>query len=234
MRVREASLDGRDIRAEIAADGYVVLGGIPLSEPRKRLAEILSRFGVPNLEDVSDVKPEPNGRPLSTKGMAHFGLHTDMALYPNPPEHIGMLCLSKDRQGGESLLADARDGIARLSDAERDALRTTDLRFPAPASLRRSHGDTVNIRVLDALGRADGDHEILRYRYGIDQMDLPEPMRAALLSLRSSFERTLLRFPLIPGQAVIFNNEWMLHGRTEIVPDPGDATSKRHLIRMYA
>ncbi len=235
MRIREASLGGNDIREEISRDGFVVLGNIPLTEPRKRLEEILSRFGTPTIEDASDVKPKDSGHPLSTKGSAHFGLHTDRALYPIPPEYIGLLCLSRDTRGGESLLADARDGLRLLTETQRDALRTTTVRYPTPRALRASQGETVDIRVLDSVRRQNGDHHILRYRYGIDEIEGLSPLlKEALRSLLATLKQTMRCFALEPQQALLFSNEWMLHGRTEIVPDPGTDVSKRHLIRMFA
>ncbi len=160
--------------------------------------------------------------------------HTDLPYHQNPPGIQFLHCITADAPGGESVLVDGFWVADRIGDDDPQAFRVLcdvaipyrfrdehhDLRFAAPVIGRRPDGTYAEIRFHNALmapldlpaGRIEPTYAALR------QFDRVARSEAAALTVR-----------LQPGDALVFHNRRVLHGRRAF--DPGGG--RRHLFGLY-
>jgi gamma-butyrobetaine dioxygenase len=214
--------------------GTVVIHDSP-TEPGTVL-EIASRFGFvreTNFGRLFDVRSVPDSNDLAYRTVA-LGPHTDNP-YREPVPGIQLLhCLVNETTGGLSTLVDAVAVTERLRQEDPagfELLATTAVRF----RFRDDDTDLVASRPivdLDHRGRVHG----LQYSPRMDQVPLMSPADTR------AYQRARLRlahlvndpshqicFRLDPGEAMVFSNERVLHGRTEFDLNEGH----RHLQGCY-
>lgn len=214
--------------------GFVVLTGVPNTDGA--VLDVGRRFGYvrdTNFGPVFDVRTEPKAIDLAYTGLA-LAPHVDNP-YRTPQPGIQILhCLVNDTSGGDSLLV---DGLAVAEDLRRHdpeafrLLTTTPIRF-------RWHGDHhehvswVPHLQLDLAGQLEAVHISPR----LDYVPLMEPdALAAFYRARQALEARLadrrfhLTFRLGAGEAMMFDNRRLLHGRTAFDPQEGH----RHLQGCY-
>ncbi|MGE0137609.1 MAG: TauD/TfdA family dioxygenase [Ilumatobacteraceae bacterium] len=214
--------------------GTIVVHDSP-TEPGTVLA-IAERFGFvreTNFGRLFDVRSVPNSNDLAYRTVA-LGPHTDNP-YRDPVPGIQLLhCLVNETTGGLSSLVDAVAVTDRLRADDPggfELLATTVVRF----RFRDDDTDLVARRPivdLDHRGRVTG----LQYSPRMDQVPLVS------LAETTAYQRARRRladllndpayqivFRLDPGEAMIFSNERVLHGRTEFDLNEGH----RHLQGCY-
>jgi gamma-butyrobetaine dioxygenase len=214
--------------------GFVVLTGVPGKEGA--VLELGRRFGYvrdTNFGPVFDVRNEPKAIDLAYTGLA-LAPHVDNP-YRAPQPGIQILhCLVNDTSGGDSLLVDGLALAEELRVQEPGAFRLltqTPVRFRWYGE-QHEHVSWVPLLQLDLAGRLEAVHISPR----LDYVPLMEPeaqaayYRArAVLQSRLSDLRFHLTFRLGAGEAVMFDNRRLLHGRTAFDTREGP----RHLQGCY-
>jgi gamma-butyrobetaine dioxygenase len=198
--------------------------------------DIAARFGFvreTNFGRLFDVRSVPNSNDLAYRTVA-LGPHTDNP-YRDPVPGIQLLhCLVNETTGGLSSLVDAVAVTERLRADDPDGfalLASTPVRF----RFRDADTDLVSRRPivnLDHRGRVTG----LQYSPRMDQVPLMgeadtrayQRARSRLAQLLNSPDHQIV-FRLDPGEAMIFANDRVLHGRTEFDLNEGH----RHLQGCY-
>lgn len=144
--------------------------------------------------------------------------HTD-----NPKmRYVAWYCIQQDDNSGATWLIDARKLIAQLSNADYATLQTLSIKMPS----RDEHHPLL-------IHKPNPHIFYVSHLWGnlADTLNMPE--KAALTNFNRLIEESrntdaFLSFRLKPGEALILNNEFMLHGRGKI-----DPLSSRYLVRNY-
>jgi gamma-butyrobetaine dioxygenase len=214
--------------------GFVVLTGVPNVEGE--VLRVARRFGYvrdTNFGPVFDVRSEPKAIDLAYTGLA-LAPHVDNP-YRTPQPGIQILhCLVNDTSGGDSLLVDGLAIAEELSQQEPETFRLltgTPVRFRWYGEAHE-HVSWVPLLQLDLAGRLEAVHISPR----LDYVPLLAPeAQAAYYRARSVLQARLrdprfhLTFRLGAGEAVMFDNRRLLHGRTAFDPVEGP----RHLQGCY-
>ena len=214
--------------------GLVVLTGVPNVDGT--VLEVGRRFGYvrdTNFGPVFDVRSEPKAIDLAYTGLA-LAPHVDNP-YRTPQPGIQILhCLVNDTSGGDSLLV---DGLAIAEDLRRNDAEAFRLLTRTPIRFRwygeeHEHVNWVPLIQLDLSGALEAVHISPR----LDYVPLLEPAELALfyrarqaLQARLADRRYHLTFRLGAGEAMMFDNRRLLHGRTAFDPREG----QRHLQGCY-
>jgi gamma-butyrobetaine dioxygenase len=214
--------------------GTIVVDHSP-TQPDTVLA-IAERFGYvrqTNFGRLFDVRSVPNSNDLAYRAIG-LGPHTDNP-YRVPVPGIQLLhCLVNQTTGGLSTLVDAvavTDQLRHDDPAGFELLASTVVRF----TFRDDDTELISQRpvvAVDHRGRVTGLH----YSPRMDQVPLMSPAdtrayqrarwRLAQLLDDPAFQIT---FRLDAGEAMVFSNDRVLHGRTEFDVNEGN----RHLQGCY-
>ncbi len=217
--------------------GFAFLRGVPAQSGA--VAEVGALFGLvrpsPYGDAAGDIRVE-NVRvdPELSVGttMCDFqGPHTDTCWRQSISGLVFMHCLKAHDSGGESLLVDGFTVSERLRAADPEA-------FELLSTVRINYGSSVdNGDEWRSFGRVitcDADGNVVGFRFkdgSISWLDLPEdliePVYAALRSLEVVLYDPALRLrrKLAPGDAVVIDNQRVLHGRAHFDP----AVCERHM-----
>ena len=148
---------------------------------------------------------------------APIDLHTDQPFLDSPPRYQLLQSIRAADHGGDSILADARAGIAYLASLDRDAaqrLRTTPVRF------HRKQKGFERVVVSPIVVERDGQFQIRSSYFTAAPYHLPFDEMESWYRAHDRFVRILrdprhqYRFRLAPGDTLIYDNHRMLHGRT--------------------
>ncbi|MCU1360051.1 MAG: gamma-butyrobetaine,2-oxoglutarate dioxygenase [Ilumatobacteraceae bacterium] len=214
--------------------GVIVVHDAPTDA--ETVLAIAQRFGYvrqTNFGRMFDVQSVPNSNDLAYRTIG-LGPHTDNP-YRVPVPGIQLLhCMVNETTGGLSTLVDAvavTDQLRREDPAGFQLLAGTVVRF----RFRDDDTELISQRpivAIDHLGRVTGLHYSPRMDF-LPMMSAADTRayqrarsRLAQLLNDPSFE---IRFRLEPGQAMIFSNDRILHGRTEFDLNEGH----RHLQGCY-
>jgi alpha-ketoglutarate-dependent taurine dioxygenase len=212
-----------DLLKEIEESGYVVIRNVGLDDPNETLTGYLSSFAEPiaylGLPLVMDLRPQPGFQPASYAGTGEFDLHTDLTWYEKPPKYIGMFCMSLESAGGGiPLLADGLKALESLDKADVEYLKTQPVTFPPP-----SHINYPSLSGPIITGQAG--KLMVRFRY--DMLDNPAPPVGHYFE---AVKANVIQLDVSAGTVFIFDNERMLHGRTEL---KAGLSSDRFFKRIY-
>jgi gamma-butyrobetaine dioxygenase len=212
-----------ELLKELEASGYVFIRNVGLDDPDEALRNYLSSFAEPisylGLPLVMDLKPQPGFQPASYAGIGEFDLHTDLTWYEKPPKYIAMFCIANEADGGGiPLLADGWQVLASLAEADVQYLKTEPVTFPPPSHIDYPplSGPIVN---------EQNGKPVIRFRY--DLLDNPPP---PITRFFEAVQAHTIYLDVSPGTIYIFDNERMLHGRTEL---KAGLESNRFFKRMY-
>jgi len=212
-----------DLKQEIEKAGYVHIENVGLDKPDETLYEYVSAIARPisylELPMIMDLKPQPGYQPASFAGTGEFDLHTDLSWHEKPPKYIGMFCVNNESaHGGIPLLSDGWKALEDLSAEDVEFLQTEPLSFPPPSHIDYTalHGPIVSAR---------NGKKVIRFRY--DMLENPGP---PVQNYFKAINNHVIGLDIKPGSLFIFDNERMLHGRTELKAGMG---SDRHFKRMY-
>jgi gamma-butyrobetaine dioxygenase len=214
--------------------GMIVVHDAPTDD--QTVLAIAERFGYvrqTNFGRMFDVRSVPDSNDLAYRAIG-LGPHTDNP-YRVPVPGIQLLhCLVNETTGGLSTLVDAvavTDELRRADPGALELLISTVVRF----RFRDDDTDLVSNRpvvAVDHRGRVTGLH----YSPRMDFAPLmPAAQTRAYQRARSRLAQLLndpefeIRFRLEPGEAMIFSNDRVLHGRTVFDPNEG----LRHLQGCY-
>lgn len=197
---------------DVAELGFALMHGVPDVE------SLVGRFGAvreTNYGRVFDVTVSVNATNLADTARP-LSVHTDNPYRRPTPTLQALHCLETAVDGGETILVDGFTAVDRLERGDVGVLARTPIRF----AYRDATADLVNevpVVSLDAGGRVTALH--LNNRSKGVPLGSPEEVamwyRAylALLETLRSPELELV-FRLEAGDAILFDNERVLHGRT--------------------
>lgn len=213
-------------RERLARDGAVVLRGDEATatpEATERWIEDLEREGLSVVEThfgrVEDLRTD-NTTNANTDQLGYtdagIDLHTDQPFLDEPPRYQLLHCVRAADSGGESSFA---DGLAaaewlRANDAEAYTTLTT-----LPVVFDRKQRGFARKVVGPILETRVGRFVRIRHSYfTMAPLDLPFECVEAFYRAYRELDRVLARFrvdtTLRPGDALLYDNHRMLHGRT--------------------
>jgi carnitine 3-dehydrogenase len=231
-----ASDDGALLRftETVWARGVAFVRDVPTTEAALRtLAERVGHIRATNFGPDFHVEAvaDPNNVAYTP---VELRPHTDVPNHQNPPGIQFLQCLEADAPGGDSVLVDGFWVADRVRDDDPQAFHVLcevpipyrfhdehhDLRFASPVIGRRPDGTYSEIRFHNALmAPLDGTAGTVAATYAA--------LRHFDRVARSDEAR--ITFRLRPGDAVVFHNRRVLHGRTAFDPAGG----RRHLFGLY-
>ncbi|MEH6442823.1 MAG: TauD/TfdA family dioxygenase [Oceanospirillaceae bacterium] len=214
--------------------GYIILSNTPTESDS--ILSIATYYG--NVRDTNfgrffEVYSKPNPNDLAYTPYA-IGPHTDNP-YRDPVPGIQLLhCLKNHTQGGYSTLADGLSIVTKLREEDPEGfklLTETVVRF----RFYDTDTELVSFHPLiekDTLGNISGIH----YSPRLDDLPLlPEEQLQKYQQARKRLGELLAdvnfekKFKLLAGDLMMFDNNRILHGRTEFDPTQG----VRHLQGCY-
>ncbi len=191
----------------------------------------LSAYGdEPGDGRIENVRADPKVS-VSTRRAYFLGPHTDTCWRSAVSGLVILHCLVAQEAGGETLLVDGFAAAERLRARDPEAfglLSSTKLNFRASVA----NGDEW--RALGQIITCDAEGAVVGFRYcdrNLGPLDLPEEMIEPAYAALASLEIVLydpalwIRCRLAPGDAVVVDNQRVLHGRTAFDP----AAGPRHL-----
>ena len=210
--------------------GFVLLDGVPVTE--EETVKITELAGVyrPGTYGLYDIKLAENPKYYGDLAVA-LDPHCDEPYRTQTAAITIFHPMVASGDGGDTILV---DGLRATEALKQEAPEAFDLlsRFSVPYERREGtahfHRLMAPIIGLERDGSFAGIRFLDRYLLPLDlPNDLIEPFYQALRRFETYLAdpANQLRFKLLPGQAMIFNNQRLLHGRTAF--DPKGA--KRHL-----
>ncbi len=198
----------KDIRAKLHEHGWFLM---PSAGARKFFALAASLGEVIDQTDVV-VKPESRSLLTSCKSL---DFHTDHS----KADYIAWLCMKPAKEGGESILADARKAFSLLDSDQQKILETVMLK-----EHRVFKNDPLQFPLISNI---NGKPKFY-YSFWLADKNMPEHQRHAF----SAFRRAVAGIPyhelkLRHNDVLIINNSFVLHGRRAI-KDPS-----RRLRRLW-
>lgn len=217
---------------ELRDRGIALLDNVPAT--RDATLSLTAPFGdarPTNYGPVCDLESVPDAQVAGSTHRAQLP-HTDEPFRYHPPGFIFFHCLQAGADaGGTSLMM---DGFAVAERLRREHPAAFALLQSTPLLFHRHHAAEVDFRARGAVFPSDGAGRVLGMRFNdrcLAPLDLPSAQLPAafdaidrLVALLADPELQC-RLLLEPGQALVFDNHRILHGRTEF--DPSKA--HRHL-----
>ena len=198
-----------------------------------RVAERIAYARRSNFGEYFEVRADRN--PINNAYTAlKLQNHTDLCNWERPPGYQFLHCLENAATGGESTLVDgfcAADALRRTDADAFNRLSTTPLLF-------RYHDTECDLRFRGPVISLDdaGRFEQVRFNFGIfGVQSLPADQMTAVYSAYRKYaqlvrdDRYQIRFKLVPGDLLTFDNWRVLHGRQAYQP----STGSRHLQGCY-
>lgn len=209
----------------IERDGaLIVRGGADTASPAvtERWIEQLERAGLGLVEThfgrIEDLRTD-NTTNANTDQLGYtdaaIDLHTDQPFLDEPPRYQLLHCVRAADRGGESTLADARAAAEwiRLHDA--DAYRAL---TRLPVTFHRKQKEFERVVARPIFETDEGRFIRVRHSYfTMAPQSLPfehlEPFYGAYRTLARTLDLYRIETALRPGDALLYDNHRMLHGR---------------------
>jgi len=197
------------------------------------MVTLMSLIGVPWRDDkagpmVMDIKPirhEMSVETTSYYSWNNFDYHTDLQYVDDPPDFIGIICVTPDAHGeGRSIFADIRAAVQDLSPQTLAELQKPNFIFKAPPHYQG--GLAARKPILDRDTR--GEFRV-RVRFDRASVDTPEA-ETALKELSAALDKHRLEFLMGRNEAYIIDNRRVAHGRTPFSPTFSE--TDRHMKRI--
>lgn len=212
-------------RERLERDGaLIVRGGAHTVSPEttERWIEQLERAGLGlvgthfgRIEDLrTDNTTNANTDQLGYTDAA-IDLHTDQPFLPEPPRYQLLHCVRSADTGGESTLADARAAAECLRRNDASAFEAL---TSLPVTFHRKQREFERVVVSPIFETHEGRFRRVRHSYfTMAPQRLPfeqlEPFYRAYRALARTLERYRVETVLRPGDALLYDNHRMLHGR---------------------
>ncbi|KAM7217504.1 hypothetical protein V8F06_007135 [Rhypophila decipiens] len=217
----------------LSQTGLIFLTGVPHGEQEvERIGNQIGMLQHTFYGKTWDVKSKPEAENVAYTSQ-FLGLHQDL-MYHDPIPRLQLLhCLQNSCEGGESLFSDGLRAALQLRKADREAFDTLTKRAwffgydKAPHHYQQKHsvieaGYDTYINCLHWAPPFQTHFGRGLFRTGPKSYSLLDLKRAAskFEKILSSEENTL-EVKLNPGEAVIFDNWRVLHGRREFAAGSG-------------
>ena len=206
--------------------GFILVNGTPTKADS--ILQVAQRFGfvrTTNFGSFFEVYSRPDSNDLAYRPVA-LGPHTDNP-YRTPVPGIQILqCLQNETSGGESTLVDS---LAVAEQVRREDPQGFDLLVRTPVRFEFRDATTHLVSVKPMI-EVDGEGNMTGVHYSPRLDDLPLMSQAdtqayhrARKRLGQLFEdpQYEMRFRLMPGEMMMFDNNRVLHGRSSFNPSEG-------------
>ena len=216
--------------------GVVLVEEVPTDElGTETLAGLIGRVRETDFGRLFDVVVEPEVWELSQSGLA-LDPHTDDP-YRYTPSGCSFLHCIQAGAGGDSLLVDGFAIAEELRDDDPDAfdlLSEVAVPFVRHRSELVDQGEDVHLLAHAPIISLDRDHEICGIRFherSMTPLDVDPIMMGRYYRAFITFTKMVndpsraIQFRMQPEQAIVYDNQRVLHGRGAISPDGG----RRHL-----
>jgi TfdA family taurine catabolism dioxygenase TauD len=166
------------------------------------------------------------------------GFHTDGTFLRQTPFFVGLICLEQAQHGGDSILIDGRMVCRELAANHPEVLQSLQREYYFDCC-GQLPGIEARLKPIISAGGGEIFIQYLRSYIVEGHAKVGQPLGAKAIAEIDIFDSLLERedfqllYKLRPGEMLIFNNRFMLHGRKPFY-DEGDGPSRRHLIRVYA
>lgn len=216
-------LINKDVKKELTkGDKIVIIKNFPLSD--ESLISFINTIGIPikekrnnNRDSVFDVKILKQNnlfRSIANSNL-DFPLHTDCADFKSVPNCIGLLCVRPaNLNQGTSKFVFLNKALKKLSKDEIQELLTKKWNFRNQSKSILSFKSNKHIIYYDRI--------TIESFSEIDNLEIMQ-----LNKLDNLFEQNSFKIKLEKGDLVLFRNDLVLHGRTEI-----DKNSNRLMKRI--
>ncbi len=228
-----------DLLDSVARWGAAIVEGVPGDEEgTEAVAALIGRVRETDFGRLFDIVVEPEVWTLSQSGLG-LDPHTDDPYRYTPSGTSILHCVSRSMSGGESVLVDGFGIAADLYEEEPDIFDLlTDVSVPFVRHRTDvvDQGEDVHLLAHGPIISLDRDHEVSGIRFHERSM-APLDVDPAIVG---DFYRALIRFAtevnspgravqfgLEPGQAIVYDNQRVLHGRTAFRED--GTAGGRHL-----
>lgn len=155
---------------------------------------------------------------ISGGSMAQLDLHVELAFLESRPDHIALLCLRADRDGGAETTVSRLDEVIALLDEDTLArLRAERFRTGVDLSFRRHDPSTPTFSGRIALIAGHGPRTTWRLDHAsVEALD--SEARHALATLLAAVASTKTGIKLTRGDLLLLDNRRTAHGRASFVP----------------
>jgi gamma-butyrobetaine dioxygenase len=226
-----------DLLDAVAEWGVAIVDDVPPgNEGTEALAALIGRVRETDFGRLFDIVVEPEVWEFSQTGLA-LDPHTDDPYRYTPSGTSILHCVEVSTTGGDSILV---DGFAVAESMQDDDPRAFDLlsEITVPFIRHRNEsvdqGEDVHLLAHAPVITLDRDREIAGIRFhersmapfDIDPALMGDYYRAFIdFTRRINDPGNAIQFRLQPGQAIVYDNQRVLHGRTAFSNDGG----RRHL-----
>lgn len=243
IRVPEMSLPEKgsaehcDLLDGVAEWGAVIVNDVPTNETgTEALASLVGQVRDSDFGRLFDIIVEPEAWESSQSTLAQDP-HTDDPYRYTPSGTSILHCVEVSTTGGESLLVDGFGIAAELEDDEPDMFDLlSEVKIPFVRHRNESvdQGEDVHLIAYAPVIALDRDNEICGIRFhqratgpfDIDPKIMGDYYRAFIeFGRRVNDPSKVLQFGAQPGQAILYDNQRVLHGRTAFTAEGG----RRHM-----
>lgn len=243
IRIPEMSLPEQgsgehcDLLDAVAEWGAVIVNDVPTDEAgTEALAALVGHVRDSDFGRLFDIIVEPEAWESSQSTVGQDP-HTDDPYRYTPSGTSILHCVEASAAGGESMLVDGFAIAAELGDDEPDMfdlLNEVKVPFIRHRTKSVDQGEDVHMLAYAPVIALDRDDEICGIRFhqratgpfDIDPKIMGEYYRAFIeFGRRVNDPSKVLQFGAKPGQAILYDNQRVLHGRTAFTSDDG----RRHM-----
>lgn len=216
--------------------GAALVEDVPTNElGTESLAALIGRVRETDFGRLFDIVVEPDVWELSQSGLA-LDPHTDDP-YRYTPSGCSFLHCIEACHGGDSMLVDGFAIAEELRDDDPDAfdlLSEISVPFIRHRTDSVDQGEDVHLVANAPIISVDRDHEVCGIRFherSMAPLDVEPSLVGDYYRALITFTKMvndparILQLRLEPGQALVYDNQRVLHGRGAISPDGG----RRHL-----
>ena len=211
-----------DVYKELLRSGLVFFHDVPTKETSdstcelRQLATRLSEIRYTFYGETWDVRAISNSKNIAYTNL-NLGLHMDLLYFKEPPRYQILHCLRNRVHGGNSVFVDALNAARKLNESAFKILATTPVPFHYINDGHHLHHAHTTIECVPSYG----GQEIRSINYSPPfqaplLMNTPDEFYDSLSELERHLEdpQNLYTRLLREGDAVIFDNRRVLHGRT--------------------
>ncbi|KAI9438010.1 hypothetical protein H4582DRAFT_229751 [Lactarius indigo] len=231
---------------QLQRTGILFVRGVPYAETSDagcELRRLIARFA--ELREtfyggVWDVRDVVDSRNIAYTSLS-LGLHMDLQYFEAPPRFQVLHCLRNRVQGGTSLFADtfaAASALHAAHPADFARLVETPVQFQYINDARHLHHARPTISLGPASASSDGEPHITSVSYSPPfqaplSRDTPSAFYDALGRFAALVEAPTAVYTrqLSEGDAVLFDNRRVLHGRTAFEDRPGSENAGKEVNR---
>ncbi len=226
-----------DLLDAVARWGVAIVNGVPGDVGgTEMLADLVGRVRETDFGRLFEIVVEPEVWEFSQSGLA-LDPHTDDPYRYTPSGTSILHCVEVSTTGGESVLVDGFGIAVDIRDDDPDAfdlLTETRIPFVRHRIETVEQGEDVHLLAHAPIISLDRDHEIVGIRFherSMAPLDIDPSQVGAYYRALITFTKAVndpgraVQFRLEPGQAIVYDNQRVLHGRTAFGSDGG----RRHL-----